>query len=234
MIAIYLRLFVYITKHGAYIDGFAGPQEPEFPEMWTARLVLESEPKRLKQFFLCEIDKKKIAALEELRQAEPSDTKREILIYKGDFNKIVSSIVQSGKIREKIATFCLLDQRTFECKWKTVETLARAKRQMKIELFYFVPTGWLQRSLASLQDNSVVRQWWGSDDWEKLKGIPSYDCANRFCGRFMRELEYKHAHAWPIFERKEGKRVMYFMVMPPTMMRLRSLCTAHTRQQLDR
>ena len=69
MIAIYLRLFVYITKHGAYIDGFAGPQEPEFPEMWTARLVLESEPKRLKQFFLCEIDKKKIAALEELRQA---------------------------------------------------------------------------------------------------------------------------------------------------------------------
>jgi hypothetical protein len=44
MISIYLRLFVYITKHGAYIDGFAGPQEPTMPEMWTAKLVLESEP----------------------------------------------------------------------------------------------------------------------------------------------------------------------------------------------
>ena len=50
MIAIYLRLFVYITKHGAYIDGFAGPQERDLP-MWTAKLVLESEPKRLGQFY---------------------------------------------------------------------------------------------------------------------------------------------------------------------------------------
>jgi hypothetical protein len=51
MIGLYLRLFVYITKHGAYIVGFAGPQEPDMPEMWTAKLVLELEPKRLRQFF---------------------------------------------------------------------------------------------------------------------------------------------------------------------------------------
>src|ERR1700680_2418468 len=36
MIEIYLRLFVYITKHGAYIDGFAGPQQPKLPKTWTA------------------------------------------------------------------------------------------------------------------------------------------------------------------------------------------------------
>jgi hypothetical protein len=37
LIARYLRYFVFITKHGAYIDGFAGPQEPDKPEMWAAK-----------------------------------------------------------------------------------------------------------------------------------------------------------------------------------------------------
>ncbi len=32
LIARYLYYFVLITKHGTYIDGFAGPQRPENPE----------------------------------------------------------------------------------------------------------------------------------------------------------------------------------------------------------
>jgi hypothetical protein len=40
----YLRYFVFITKHGTYIDGFAGPQEERMCDTWAARLVLESEP----------------------------------------------------------------------------------------------------------------------------------------------------------------------------------------------
>ena len=48
----YLYYFVLITKHGNYIDGFAGPQQPEHPEMWAAKLVLESEPKWLRHFYL--------------------------------------------------------------------------------------------------------------------------------------------------------------------------------------
>jgi hypothetical protein len=52
---------------------------------------------------------------------------RDIHIYHGDFN---------SKIDEKEATFCLLDQRTFECDWQTVEKLARYKKSgNKIELF---------------------------------------------------------------------------------------------------
>ncbi len=46
----YLYYFVLITKHGTYIDGFAGPQRPGNPEMWAAKLVLESEPKWLRHF----------------------------------------------------------------------------------------------------------------------------------------------------------------------------------------
>src|SRR5262249_1588264 len=126
MISIYLRLFVYITKHGAYIDGFAGPQEPEMPEMWTAKLVLESEPKRLNQFFLCEINRKSWRALESL-VATHRDSKRKISTYFMDFNKAVHEILATGDIKETTATFCLLDQRTFECEWATVEALAHAK-----------------------------------------------------------------------------------------------------------
>jgi hypothetical protein len=37
----YLYYFVLITKHGAYIDGFAAPQANDKPESWAAKLVLE-------------------------------------------------------------------------------------------------------------------------------------------------------------------------------------------------
>jgi three-Cys-motif partner protein len=213
MIAIYLRLFVYITKHGAYIDGFAGPQEPDMPDMWTAKLVLESEPKRLTQFFLCEMNHTSYSAIEALA-AKHRTPKRKISTYYMDFNDAVHDVISTGNIREKTATFCLLDQRTFECQWSTVEALASAKKPsgMKIEQFYFVPTGWLQRSLSALKNKQIARQWWGRDDWATLQSMPGQSCANSFCQRFKSELGYQHAHAWPIFERKEGRRVMYYMV----------------------
>ena len=36
----YLYYFVLITKHGTYIDGFAGPQKKEPPFTWAAKFVL--------------------------------------------------------------------------------------------------------------------------------------------------------------------------------------------------
>lgn len=41
----YLKLFTMVTRHGTYIDGFAAPQESDHPEMWSAKLVLENNPK---------------------------------------------------------------------------------------------------------------------------------------------------------------------------------------------
>jgi hypothetical protein len=34
----YLYFFVQITRHGTYIDGFSGPQEPDKHNMWAAKL----------------------------------------------------------------------------------------------------------------------------------------------------------------------------------------------------
>src|SRR5262245_10500344 len=63
----YLYYFVMITKHGAYIDGFAGPQYASKPDAWAAKLVLESKPPFLRNFWLCEIKQTKIAALQKLK-----------------------------------------------------------------------------------------------------------------------------------------------------------------------
>ena len=52
----YLYYFVLITKHGTYLDGFAGPQRPEEPRMWAAQLVLDSEPRWLRHFHLCDLE----------------------------------------------------------------------------------------------------------------------------------------------------------------------------------
>jgi Phage integrase family len=45
---------------------------------------------------------------------------RNIEVWAGDFNQNVEKILGGGKITQKEATFCLLDQRTFECHWSTV------------------------------------------------------------------------------------------------------------------
>src|ERR1700730_4253148 len=44
----YLFYFVLITKHGAYIDGFAAPQDSTNPDAWSAKLVLALQLRFLK------------------------------------------------------------------------------------------------------------------------------------------------------------------------------------------
>ncbi len=217
LIARYLYYFVLVTKHGAYIDGFAGPQEADKPQMWAAKLVLETEPKWLRQFFLCDAKAENARQLEALKTSQPPRKSREptrtIEIYEGDFNSVVDEILASGKIKPKVATFCLLDQRTFECHWRTVRALAQHKTQgTKIELFYFLGTGWLGRALAAQKDAKVLQAWWERDDWAKLRSMEHDERVTLFCRRFKDELGYKHVYPWPIFEKRSGGRIMYFMI----------------------
>ena len=48
----YLYYFLFITHHGTYIDGFAGQQDPGKPDSWTAKRVVELEPRWLRHLFL--------------------------------------------------------------------------------------------------------------------------------------------------------------------------------------
>src|ERR1041384_2972234 len=67
----YLFYFVQITFHGTYMDAYAGPQEPEKPEMWAAKLVIESTPRWLRNFFLFELEPSQVNLLEHLRDGQP-------------------------------------------------------------------------------------------------------------------------------------------------------------------
>src|SRR5689334_25365208 len=81
----YLYYFVLVTKHGAYIDGFAAPQDPNNPGSWAAKLVLESKPAYLREFWLCDVNKNGVAALEAMVATLPRVRNRTINVVQGDF-----------------------------------------------------------------------------------------------------------------------------------------------------
>jgi three-Cys-motif partner protein len=213
----YLYYFVLVTKHGTYIDGFAGPQEVDRPDMWSAKLVLESEPRWLKHFFLFDKDPAQIARLKGLKDSQasrkPKEPRRDVTIVPGDFNVNVRKFLQQERFSKKEAAFCLLDQRTFQCRWDTVEDLARYKTERyKIELFYFLSNSWLDRALAAQKETDVLDAWWGSEDWSRLRGMHHLERAKLFAGQLRDGLDYSFVTPWPIYERKGSGKVMYYMI----------------------
>jgi three-Cys-motif partner protein len=208
----YLRLFVLITHHGDYIDGFAGPQKDE---AWAAKLVLESQPAWLRKFFLFEKDPTSFGRLQTLKAAQPPVPNRTIEVHHGDFNALVHPLLASGRIKPTEATFCLLDQRTFECQWATVVALAKHRNSgNKIELFYFLAAGWLDRAVSGMGDpETKLLPWWGRDDWRAFLVWSNVERRKEAVKRFRDELGYRHVLAWPIYDREQsGGRIMYYMI----------------------
>lgn len=215
----YLHYFVLLTKHGTYIDGFAGPQSECETDSWAAKLVLGSEPRWIRHFHLCDADRQQVARLNGLKESQPSHDKkrrklnRNIHVYHGNFNNKVDEILAKGSISQKEATFCLLDQRTFECCWKTIEKLAAYKKsENKIEIFYFLANSWLERALAAQKDLTVVEAWWGRNDWTSLRNMSREGRCDAIVNRFRQDLGYKSVKAWPIYERENGGAIMYYMI----------------------
>jgi three-Cys-motif partner protein len=218
----YLYYFVMITKHGTYIDGFAGPQDPNNEDTWAAKLVIESRPRWLRQLFLCEIDGTKVELLGDLvarqppRDKEKSEPKRTVEVLPGDCNQVIPALLASGKLNPNDATFCLLDQRTFECEWATVQAVAAHRAEgYKVEQFYFLANSWLERAIAATTTEdgvAAIRRWWGCDDWGRLREMDSMGRAQWLCARFRDELGYTSVKAWPIFEHRNGGKIMYFMI----------------------
>lgn len=207
-----------VTKHGTYIDGFSGPQVEQYnDESWSAKRVLEIQPPWLRRFILCELNPRQLEHLNQLtKERREQGDSRKIEIHPGDFNSTIDQILTPGAIREKEATFCLLDQRTFECKWDTVRKIAQYKQAgTKIEQFYFLAVGWLGRSIAALKDDRKLQEWWGRDDISLPRSISnSVELARLFSHRFIQELGYASAAAWPIYERADSGlgKIMYFMI----------------------
>jgi three-Cys-motif partner protein len=209
----YLKLFIQITRHGTYIDGFAGPQRLGMENAWSARLVLQIRPPLLRHFFLCEANTKSFRALKKCVQEIAKPNGRTIDLYHGDFNQKVGEILASRYINDKQATFCLLDQRMFECHWNTVKSLAAKKKTFKIELFYFFGLGWVKRALAGVTKNrQIVEQWWGRNDYVYLKNKTREEIRDLLIQRLREELGYKYVTPYQIFKREQNNIVMYEML----------------------
>jgi three-Cys-motif partner protein len=213
LIANYLRLFLMITKHGVYIDGFAGPQDRPNPDSWAAKLVVEMSPPWMKAFFLCELNKNSYAHLIDMLQGQPTIRARKIQAKHADFNEWVNEVLASGLITEKTASFALLDQRSTECHWATVKKLAEHKRSgNKIELFYFFPTGWIHRTVKATENKAELVAWWGDDSWKQVETV-GQDQAQQLFLRKIQALGYKDVKSWPISSRELGAgRTMYHMI----------------------
>jgi three-Cys-motif partner protein len=218
LITEYLKLFTALAKHGTYIDGFAAPQDASRTDRWAAKMVIEANnrpqkppPPKLRHFHL--FDKESDPRLLALPGEFPH---LDLHVRIGDFNERFVEILTPEIIGEKEATFCLLDQRTFECNWRTVVSLASHKTgEHKIELFYFLAIHWLDRALSETRLPASLAQitsWFGAEGWGGLARMSSPERAEFFAHRFERELRYTHVKPWPIFRARESSRVMYYMI----------------------
>lgn len=218
LICNYLKYFQYITHHGTYIDGFAGPQNEGAEDQWSASLVLQTRPKWFRHFYLIELNKKSFAAIQTLAANQPppvkGDPKRSIITRNGDCNTIIPEILSTREVRDK-AVFCLLDQRSTECHWATVEAIANYRKHpaTKIEQFYFFGSSWFDRAHAGFSDYEELDLWWGDRGWECLLKMKTHERAVTICNRFKKDLMYNHVMSWPIYERFKGAgKLMYYMI----------------------
>ena len=216
----YLWRFVQVTKSGAYIDAFSGTQRKEsWQETWAAKLALCSEPKWLTRFYLFEQDPKKVDHLRELakehHQGWRLKSSRKVEVIRGDSNVEIPKYFSFHKLKQKLPTFCLLDQHTRECSWDLVKFISRMKTSgCKVEIFYFLAQGWMDRHWEILKprNQARIRAWWGRDDWSEFRMLASTDRAALMENRFRNELGYQFAQAFPIHKYGNHGRVMFWMI----------------------
>ena len=209
----YLHLFLLLAKSGVYLDLFAGPQREGYSEDWTIKRVLERRTTgpTFKYFAACDLSPEQVSRLRTLRN-EHGNRGFTFKIYEGDANAKIDSMLSDAPISAKIPCFCLIDQRTLECDWKTIQKIAEFKQEgMKIEILYFLAEGWLNRSWKSRKDTRA-RIWWGRDDYLRFLDQRPVDRANELCDRFKEELAYEYAEPWAIYKHGSTGRTMYYLI----------------------
>ncbi len=221
-IARYLKTFTYVTKHGTYLDGFAGPQHDESrEESWAAKLVMENEPAWLRNFHLFDQSEEQVGHLNALRASylgrHDEKPVRTVSVMPGDCNIALPAFLNANPLSDREAAFCLLDQRSTECDWATVKSVADHKRDgdgNKIEIFCFLAQGWIDRAIKSWKNDVEQRclTWWGKEGVEGFLRLSSHERGVLMADRFKSELGYKYAIPFPIQKYGESGRVMFWMI----------------------
>lgn len=154
-----------------------------------------------------------LRALKRIHDGKPKP--RRVSVFAGDFNTSIDTILLANRIRQKTPAFALLDMRTSECHWNTVRKIATHKpKGLKIEILYFLATGWLGRALSTRGDEAEADLWWGNNSWKPLveASASHVTWAETMANRFQTEFGYRYAHPWPIHASNESSRVFYYLV----------------------
>lgn len=177
--------------------------------------MLLSEPKWLRHFHLFDEDPVQVERLQRLQAAHRD---RDVRVYPpGDVNRQLPEVLPAGSMGEREATFCLLDQRTFECEWKLCQHVSLLRPgSTKVEQFYFLANSWLPRAFAGVstpEGEGRVGRWLGEPDWRAFSSLNSLERVEYFVKKFRAGLGYRSVKAWPIYERAGGRGVvMYYMI----------------------
>ena len=214
LIAEYIHLFLTVTKHGVYLDLFAGPQSD--PDVWAVKRVVDRRGKPgsplMTHFAVCDRSAKKAALLRDLGETAPAPFE----VYEGNANKQIRTMLDNAPIGPRTACFCLIDQRTFQCEWSTVRAVAEHKAEgFKIELFYFLAERWLDRSLSAAGPK-LLEAWWGRpvDDpsFVRFRSLRGPERAQEIAQRFRSELGYEFVHPFAIRRAGGQTGTMYYMI----------------------
>jgi len=182
---------------------------------------MQNRPAWLRNYYLFDKDPIQFKHLKVLRKnyliTHKDDGHRTVKVIAGDCNRRLPQFLLANPIKEKEATFCLLDQRSTECSWATVQFIASHKGRKgghKIELFYFLAQSWMNRALKSWRKDvpSRFRRWWGKDGLKDFVELTSNERGQYIADRFKTELGYKYATPFPIQKRGKEGCVMFWMI----------------------
>lgn len=221
LISRYLYSFLAVTRNGIYIDAFAGPQDVESRDhSWSAKQVLSKKSKYLSRACLFEQDPAKIPFLNELHKEYCEGWtrlwRRQVVVTEGDCNVEIPAYLNKHRIKPRRPAFALLDQWTHECKWDLVKTLATHKQSgNKIEIFYFLAQGWMNRSVKSATTDEKfeeIENWFGGGDYWAFIDMTSWQRAAFMEKRFTSELGYRFAKAFPMRERGNSGNILFWLI----------------------
>lgn len=157
-----------------YIDAFAGTGRPRARDEerfidGSPRIALTIQYP-FDSYRFIEIEPWRVERLEELSQEFP---KRNIRIYQGDCNEVISREIASEIRYENYNRgFVFLDPFTMNIEWSTIQTIAETKA---MEIFINFPVMALNRTVLpnvayQLTEKQVERMnaFWGSTEWRGL------------------------------------------------------------------
>ncbi len=216
LISEYISKYQLVTHGGLFIDGFSAPQRRSDAEAWTARRVLELEPKWIRAFWLCDSDSVGIQLLYKLKAEHHLQPRsRSVWVMHGDFNVTVHTILKNHRLRRKTPVFVLLDQRSTECHWSTVKAIAARAGDRKIEMLYFLGTSWLHRSLmqaARPEKLLSIDRWWGDGSWRGLIDLSQPQIVQKMADRFKLELGYNYVTPYAVMRDERTASKVFYLI----------------------